>query len=236
MATRTAARPASPKQVEWIDKKLAEHGLSQADMEERTGFAYADLTTKTAGTWLDILFNLPRPVAAGTPTVPGIYMNRAGEVAKVQKTQDQQRCYAKVLVAGRGFVYRANAIQMFKDTDGPISPEAARQYGITHGVCVNCGETLSDPLSVAIGLGTTCGPNIMGKDAYLAAKREAMANPQIAAAVKAHRAAAKALRDAALAATAATPARPARSPKARPPVVDTAPATDDADLLAHFGI
>jgi hypothetical protein len=72
-------------------------------------------------------------------------------------------------------VYDGGAVRKL-DARQIMTPEQARQYGIATGVCANCGESLSDPLSVGIGLGTSCGPKILGRPEYNAARRAVKAS------------------------------------------------------------
>lgn len=110
--TARPTRPASAGQVEWIEKKLAEHAAthSRESMAALTGHAYEDLTTKTAGTWLDILFNLPPAPVEGAVTEPGLYAHD-GTLYRVQRTQDGLRLYVKVYVDGK-FVYDSDSLKV----------------------------------------------------------------------------------------------------------------------------
>ena len=168
----------------------------------------AGMTGRQAGTWLDFLFAQPDKPVEGAVSEPGLYA-ADGKYFKVQANRAGTNLYAKKLViseSGRSpFVYEGGAIRTLKASE-KLTGEQARQFGLTTGVCVNCGERLEDPISIAIGLGTTCGPRIMGKEAYSAAKKTAKADPEIATAIT------------------------ARADR-RAAATDTT-----ADLLAHFGV
>lgn len=128
--TTRATRPATPGQIEWIDRKLAEHELTREDLAQRTGHAYDDLTSKTAGIWLDILFNLPPVAIAGRVTEPGLYVHD-GIVHRVQKTQDGTRLYPKAW-DGAKFVYDREGYRLsdLREPERITDDEAADVYGV----------------------------------------------------------------------------------------------------------
>ena len=102
-----------------------------------------------------------------------------------------------------------------------MTAEEVRVHSRHIGICANCSVELSDPISIEIGLGTHCGPSILGSDNYKAARKAAKLVPAVAEAlakIKAEKAAEKALI------------------KATTVVAATVEHQDDvADLLAHFG-
>lgn len=82
--------------------------------------------------------------------------------------------------------------RMFADMK--MTGEQIAAHGVANHYCVNCSTELEDPKSQAIGLGTSCGPAILGESAYKAAVADfKAANPEYVAAEKAR---AKALREA----------------------------------------
>lgn len=129
--TRTPrpTRPATAGQVEWIERKTREHGISYEDMAQRTGHAYEDLTSRTAGTWLDILFNLPPVPVDGAVTDPGLYVHN-GVVHRVQWTQDGTRLYPKVW-DGSKFVYDRDGVRLSElRADTRLAESEAAAYGV----------------------------------------------------------------------------------------------------------
>lgn len=159
----------------------------------------------------------PRPVAAAPVTEIGFYLHE-GVAYKVVKS-GIGRLYAKK-VTSRGFVYDGGAINTLSASE-LMTAEEVRVYSRTIGICANCSVELSDPISVEIGLGTHCGPGILGRDNYKAARKAARLVPAVAEAlakIKAEKAAEKAMKKAAEAADNAA-----------------AEAEGVADLLAHFG-
>jgi hypothetical protein len=146
----------------------------------------------------------------------GFYLHE-GVAYKVVKS-GIGRLYAKK-VSKAGFVYDGGAIYNLSASE-LMTAEEVRVYSRTIGICANCSIDLSDPVSVEIGLGTKCGPSILGSDNYKAAVKAAKLVPAVAEAlakIKAEKAAEKAL----IAATTV--------------VAATVENEDDvADLLAHF--
>lgn len=189
MSTYTIARPASEKQLYWIDKTLTEKQIDPEVAAEIRRQREQGMNTKQAGVWLDLLFAAPSKPVEGAATEPGLYLHD-GEVYRVQANKAGTNLYAKKLVipaTGRGtFEYEGGAVRTLRAAD-KLTPEQARTFGIERQVCVNCGERLDDPISKFIGLGTTCGPKILGKEAYTAAKKTAKADPEVAAAIQARK-------------------------------------------------
>ncbi len=113
-------------------------------------------------------------------TEPGFYRN-GDDVYKVVPAKSTGRLYAQK-VSAAGFVYDRGAI--FKlSASALMTAEEVRVYSRTIGICANCSIELSDPISVEIGLGTTCGPNILGRETYNAARRAAKLVPEVAEAL-----------------------------------------------------
>jgi hypothetical protein len=144
-----------------------------------------------------------RPLAAGSTqaapatdkvTEEGIYRYTDGRVFRVV-TSKANNLYAKEVTA-HGWDYAGGKGMIFKLTPAmKMTPEQIAEFGIGSGVCAQCARKLDDPVSKQIGLGTKCGPDILGKDTYRVARKAAVSVPQVAeqlAAIKAGKAAAKA--------------------------------------------
>jgi hypothetical protein len=147
----------------------------------------------------------------------GFYLHE-GIAYKVVKS-GAGRLYAKK-VTKNGFVYDGGAIFSLSASE-LMTAEEVRVYSRTIGICANCSVELSDPVSVEIGLGTHCGPAILGSDNYKAARKAAKLVPAVAEAlanIKAEKAAEKAIIEVTT-------------------VVAATVRNEDevADLLAHFG-
>lgn len=157
-----------------------------------------------------------RPVTDKVTEI-GFYLHE-GMAYKVVKS-GYGRLYAKK-VTKSGFVYDEGAIATLSASE-IMTADEVRVYSRNIGICANCSVKLSDPISVEIGLGTHCGPGILGTESYKAACKAAKALPHVAEAlakIKAEKAAEKGLIEAIKAASA------------------TAQHEDEmADLLAHFG-
>lgn len=106
----------------------------------------------------------PRPAQAAPKALPvdleaGMY--RVGDVVyKVQKAiHGSGRMYAKRLVVhGPGeatFEYDSGAIRKITAADR-MTLDDAKAFGAVYGVCVSCGATLTDEVSIAQGIGPVC--------------------------------------------------------------------------------
>jgi hypothetical protein len=124
---------------------------------------------------------------------PGFY-RYDGSVYKVSESRRNPGRFAARRVSGSGWEY-AKGIVYRLTPEMRMTPEQIAEFGIQSGVCANCSRRLDDPVSKFIGLGTKCGPEILGRPAYNAAKRSAKADPKVAeqiAAIEAGKATAEA--------------------------------------------
>jgi len=133
--------------------------------------------------------------AADKVTEPGFY--RHGEdVYKVVLSRTSGYPYAqKVTRHGWDFEAGKGMMRVLKASD-LMTAEEVRVYSRTVGICANCSVELEDPISVEIGLGTKCGPDILGRENYNAARRAAKLVPHVAEAlakIEAQKAAEKAM-------------------------------------------
>lgn len=119
-----------------------------------------------------------QPAPLGEPTrtapaklTPGVYRASAtgegqeGELYKVYKARGHDGMLAKRVVVGEGwepgdpdrvaFEY-AGAARRFVDPSTKLTLEEAKAFGKTHGYCCNCGALLTDPESIAAGIGPIC--------------------------------------------------------------------------------
>lgn len=97
----------------------------------------------------------------------GFYKNEAGEVYKIVDGMNGR--YAK-LTTPRGFEYVRGAItRLFADM--AMSADEVAAHGVANRYCANCSCGLEDPTSKRIGLGTSCGPQLLGKEGYKAARK-----------------------------------------------------------------
>jgi hypothetical protein len=178
-------RVMEPHHVEWVEERL-----ERAD----------NILVQTI---LGRLKALPRREAQATLAVDvtprarvseeGFYKNDDGFVFKVV-TSGAGRLYAKQTTA-RGLAYAPGAMNSLF-ADQKMTGEEIAAHGVENCYCVNCSTELTDPTSKAIGLGTSCGPTILGKEGYKAAKVSVADRPDVIAFEVAKKADAKARRDA----------------------------------------
>lgn len=169
-----------------------------------------------------------RPVADKVTAI-GFYLHE-GVAYKVVKS-GIGRLYAKK-VTKNGFVFDGGAIETLSASE-LMTAEEVRVYSRTIGICANCSVKLSDPVSIEVGLGTHCGPGILGSESYKAACAAAKLVPWVAEAlakIKAEKKAEKAM----IAAAKAMEIDPGNAAEAELAAREMA---EDAarDLLAHFG-
>lgn len=155
-------------------------------------YAWAPLTKKGATALIDWLKPLPRKeiakAAAATPANPqpakaveledGMYL-LGGSYYKVQHAvHGSGKQYAKLAVITG---VDANGVPVERDADAyevsfeyapgvvaKLSPankltyEQAKEFGMIYGTCCRCGRTLTDELSIALGIGPVCGGREFG--------------------------------------------------------------------------
>lgn len=163
------AHQASPKQLAFIDRLLAERDLSDARPwvgpfvdHYRDG---ATIDRRQASSLIDVLLEAPRltthaapPSARATtePLAPGMYMV-GDRIFKLQQSQTGH-LYGKELVDGR-FTYAPGLLREVH-ADDRMTLEQAKAYGQNTGVCCCCGRLLTDPSSVAAGIGPVCASRV----------------------------------------------------------------------------
>jgi hypothetical protein len=105
----------------------------------------------------------PKIVAARKPAADlevGMY-RKGGEIYRVHRSRESDRLYAKRLVLDllakreATFVYDRGAI-MFLTPEDRMSLSEAKAFGVETGICCVCGAFLTDPKSVAEGIGPVC--------------------------------------------------------------------------------
>lgn len=189
--------PASEGRVRFVQNLLAERQATP-DFAERTR-AHIVNGTLTSGMAIAAIeyLKLQNRIAVDdfvAVTEEGFYFFD-GQVYRVVTGKTSGRLYAK-LVTAHGWDYEAGKGMMRRLTaEMKMTVEAVRQAGLAAGVCCNCSAGLSDPISQEIGFGTKCGPDLMGRPVYNAARKAAKLVPHVAealAAIKARKEAEKA--------------------------------------------
>jgi hypothetical protein len=125
---------------------------------------------------------------------PGIYRYTDGSVYRVVESKRNPGRFVAKMVTGHGWEYAKGMVYRLT-SDMKMTAEQIAQFGIDTEVCAQCSTRLEDPRSKKVGLGTKCGPEILGKETYRAAYKNAEKDPQVAeqlAAIKAGKQAAKA--------------------------------------------
>lgn len=157
----TKARPrrgqptASEAQMRYIDKLfdqrvVPDELLTYKGVSMTGGGASWLIDQLTACAWKPRENEPARPTAK--VTAEGVYF-KDGEVFKVKQSY-AGRFYASRL---RGTTWDYDPKAVFDLTDDHLlTLEQAKEYGVRVGVCAMCGRTLTDPKSIAFGLGTHC--------------------------------------------------------------------------------
>lgn len=129
--------------------------------------------------YYDGLTGTEKAAGNGTVQIEGIYRFTDGSVYRVVESKRNPGRFVAKMVTGHGWEYAKGMI--FKLTAQMLmTPEQIAEFGISSGVCAQCSRKLDDPVSKRIGLGTKCGPAILGKDVYNAARKNAKLDPQVA--------------------------------------------------------
>jgi ribosomal protein L37AE/L43A len=114
---------------------------------------------------------------AAKVTEAGFYLLN-GQAYKVIESRDGSFLYGR-MVTGHG-LKKAPGIMNRLAPANKMTPAQIAAYGVETHVCVNCATELTDPASQGVGLGTKCGPEILGSEAYRAAYKTAKAAAEAA--------------------------------------------------------
>lgn len=178
--------PVSEGRKNLIRTILSEREVNdQAVRDELFRQAAAGMTNGQAASWIVRLKQFAKKgqeVSSVKVTEIGFY--RHGEdVYKVKFNQAGTRLNS-YRVTPRGFDYDGGAI--FKlDASTKMTAKEIQAYSLHTQVCANCSTPLSDPISEHIGLGTKCGPDILGPETYKAQRKAAKLVPAVAAKIAA---------------------------------------------------
>lgn len=175
MTTQTQS-PASDKQKSFLRNLITDREL---DAGERTMMVRTleqeMLSMRAASNAINFCLGRPRKPLAVEPAadpVTDVGMYHVGETFyKVQRSRQSGNLYAKVLVvdvpavrdddghllAGAcchfdyagGMIFRLTASQR-------LTLDEAKAFGVAYGTCCVCGALLTDPKSVALGIGPIC--------------------------------------------------------------------------------
>jgi hypothetical protein len=147
----------TPAQVSFISNLLTQR--------EYAGVVdFEALTKAEASRLIEVLKSAPRkglvPAVAqrvvGEALRVGMYRTQDGEMYRVHESRETGRLYAKHLnVLEFKFEYAQGAIYRLTPSDR-MSLEEACAFGVQTGFCCVCGKFLTDPDSVARGIGPVC--------------------------------------------------------------------------------
>lgn len=166
MTTKTAT-PATEKQIAFLRSLITQvEGDNAPEALLILDDVVADglVSTKQASASIDRY--LARAKAAKATAAPSTnfvtagYYAVDGDIYKVVPNREGTRHYAKRLIVatgnGRGsWTYVPGAMNMIQGKDA-LTLEQAKEFGSTHGFCIACGALLTDPESVAAGIGPVC--------------------------------------------------------------------------------
>jgi hypothetical protein len=142
---------ATVKQVSFIKSLISERSYSgEVD--------FGSLTSREASNLISTLLAMPKANTA-SPVVPvtevGMYQLANGAIYRVKPTRQSGYLYAMRLNIEGGFDYEQGAIRKISATD-KMTLEQAQAFGVATGLCCVCGAFLTDPKSVAQGIGPVC--------------------------------------------------------------------------------
>ena len=101
----------------------------------------------------------PGAPAFKVATDPGVHRGTDGQVYKLQRSQNSGKLYAKVMGATPGqwsYVGSAPIRSGVVTAETVITLDDAAALGLQFGICVMCGRELTDPKSIAQGIGPVC--------------------------------------------------------------------------------
>ncbi len=160
MSTTTFARAATPKQLAFIDRLRAERGLAAYD-----GPA---LSTRTASAHIDELMAMPRPrverapeafTGAPVPSEPGVY-DLEGVFYYAIPTRNTGKIWTYTITAeGKRGEFFGGMVKLRGARRLSAEEVSALAIARGHTYCILCSRLLTDPESVARGIGPICARN-----------------------------------------------------------------------------
>ncbi len=145
----TTTYPASIKQVGFIKSLISERGYAET-------VDFGSLTSADASALITKLLAMP---TAGGVTEEGMY-RRGDEIFRIQRSLETGNFYAKKLdVVEMKFIYAPGAVK-FLSKPHKMSLDEAKAFGVETGFCCVCAKFLTDPKSVANGIGPVCAKNV----------------------------------------------------------------------------
>lgn len=170
--------------------KLITHLSARTDQEVEDSRVFAQ---STISKFIDNLKtcppadqNLPKSFVSGTAPVvaleDGMYRSNTGHIYKVYHTVNgaNQQVAKRLMIRQPKaefnfgtqdvgpvevyFKYEGKAPLAFLKPSMRLTLEQAREFGALYGTCCMCGKTLTNELSIALGIGPVCGNREFGGD------------------------------------------------------------------------
>ena len=154
MSTDTL-RYCSEKQAAFITRLLSEKDISD-ETRAKIGDP-ARLESKSASNLIGWLLARPTQTRADAVTTEGVYLNGTA-IYRVKRSKTSGNLYAQRLV-GTQYAYEAGAIRSLT-ASMRMTLEQAKTYGQQTGTCCVCAAVLTDPKSIAAGIGPVCANRV----------------------------------------------------------------------------
>jgi hypothetical protein len=160
----TLKGPASEKQMQYLHALLRLREVDEKWHLVAEKRIEAGLTKDEASKMIDWFSTQPtKAMVTQVPRIDvkvGVYTLVDGTVCKVQKSRASGSLYALKMGTGYDgkptFTYTGGLIHVVRAEGVPMSLEDACKIGVQTGVCVICNTPLTDPVSIAKGIGPVC--------------------------------------------------------------------------------
>jgi hypothetical protein len=154
---------ASTKQVDYIKDLVDSRQFDEV-------IDFETLSSPEASRLIELLKGAPRKSSNLSITEVGVYKTPDSTIYRVQASRESGRLYAKRLdIDTVKFEYEAGAMKNLRP-EFKMTLEEAQAFGIATGICCVCAAPLTDPRSVAIGIGPVCARGF--DPAYIDGKRK----------------------------------------------------------------
>ena len=176
---------ASEKTINFINILLAEREVPASTRAYVETLIAEGITQSRASDAITHLKSLPKaglfdaPAEVGTPVAAEGFFLYEGDVYRVVLGKTSGNLYAKKSTAS-GWDYESGKGKMrVLREEHRMTPDAIAEFGVQHQFCVVCSSAFEDPTSHHIGIGPTCGPRLMGKEAYKALRLSVADRPDV---------------------------------------------------------
>lgn len=162
----TATKPASPKQIAFIEKLIGRKCLTADDLDFTRRAIARGLDSRESSRMIEWLLAFSdKPLPESEKAKPGYYVREeAGdrEFIVVVENKAKTSTYAKRLTQyGTKWTWEyAPGVGRTLAGMAPLTIEEAAKFGHLHGVCVVCAKELTNPKSVQAGIGPVCAKRL----------------------------------------------------------------------------